>query len=193
MPCFGIRIAALTPSVTRLAACATAGFTAAAIAGALSTVQDWQGASPLLGFHALLLIHSYFSIERFSGIAPRQTVLQIVTDCVLVALYFYLPFQFANPTRYLEAIIVLFLVAIVKYALILATPGYARLLTRKMFIDLLAALACGLALAGIRAGVPHVLGCWLCVFLFSHIYILGVGRFYFSAADPTSELVKAPK
>jgi hypothetical protein len=156
------------------------------------TVSDWTAASPLLAFHALFLIHSYFSIRCFASAAPHPSVAQIVVDGVLVALYVFLPFQFADPTRYLSASVALFLVAIVKYALLLGTPGWTTLLKGKMTLDLLAAMTCGLALAGVTAGVPHTLGCWLGVFLVAHIYILAVRRFYVPIADPAIALSNAP-
>jgi hypothetical protein len=178
----------IAPAATRLATGATVGFTAAAVAGALLTVRDWGASSPLLAFHALLLLHTFFSIRCFASIAPRPTAAQILLDGVLVGFYVFLPFQFADPTRYLCASIALFLVAIIKYALMLGTPGWTMLLTHKMILDLLASLTCGAALAGLMAGVPHVLSWWLGVFFISHIYILAVRKFYLAGVDPAFAL-----
>jgi hypothetical protein len=180
-----------TSGATRLALLATAGFAAAAVAGALLTVHDWSTSSPLIAFHALLLIHTYFSIRCFSSIAPHSTVAQILIDGVLVAVYVFLPFQFADPTRYLCACVALFLVAIVKYALMLGAPHSTLILTRKMLLDLAAAMTCGLALSGVVAGVPHSLGWWLGIFFVSHVYILLVSRFYFPVVDPVLALGKS--
>jgi hypothetical protein len=178
----------IAPGSTRLASGATAGFTAAAVAGALLTVRDWGASSPLLAFHALLLIHTFFSIRCFASVAPRPTAAQILMDGVLVVFYVCLPFQFGDPARYLYVSALLFLVAIVKYALMLGAPGRTMLLTQKMILDLLAAMTCVAALVGVRAGVPQVLGWWLGAFLIAHIYILAVRRFYFAGVDPALAL-----
>ena len=172
-----------TPNATRLAACATVGFTAAAVAGSLWTVRDWASSWPLLGFYALLVINTFFSIRCFSSIAPRQAAPQIVIDCALVALYFYLAFQFANVTRFLWVSVVLFLVAILRHAFMLHTPGYVKLLTRKLLLNLLAAAGCGAALVGVAVGLPQSLVIWLGGFLLANIYILLVSKMYYPIAD----------
>jgi hypothetical protein len=172
-----------TPGATRLAACATVVFTAAAVAGSLVTVRDWAASWPLLGFYTLLLINTFFSIRCFSSIAPRQAVAQIVTDCALVALYVYLAFQFANVTRFLWVSVVLFLVAIIRHALMLHAPGYVTLLTRKMLLNFLAAAGCGAALVGLAVGVPQSLVWWLGGFLLANIYILLMSKMYYPIAD----------
>lgn len=180
-----------TPSATRLAACATVGFTAAAVAGSLVTVGDWAASWPLLGFYTLLLINTFFSIRCFSSIAPRQAVAQIVTDCALVALYVYLAFQFANVTRFLWVSVVLFLVAILRHALMLQTPNYVKLLTRKMLLNLLAAAGCGAALVGVAVGLPQSLVWWLGGFLLANIYILLMSKMYYPIADEARQQTEA--
>jgi hypothetical protein len=129
------------------------------------------------------LINTFFSIRCFSSIAPRQTVAQIVTDCALVALYVYLAFQFANVARFLWVSVMLFLVAILRHALMLHTPGYVKLLTRKMLLNLLAAAGCGAALVGVAVGLPQSLVWWLGGFLLANIYILLMSKMYYPIAD----------
>lgn len=171
------------PSATRLAACATVGFMVAGVAGAWWTVHDWTAAWPLLGFYTLLVINTFFSIRCFSSIAPRPTVAQIVTDCALVALYLILAFQFTHATRFLWVSIALFLVSVLRHALMLFVPGYVTVLTRKILLNLLGAAGCCVALAGVAVGFPHML-VWLFLgFLVANIYILLMSELYYPIAD----------
>ena len=147
------------------------------------TLRDWSAAAPLLGFHCLLLLNTYFSIRCFSSVATSKTTAQIAIDAILAGMYVYLAFQFTDPTRYLVASTVLFLIADIKYALVLGTPGYEKLLKRKMLLNLLAAVTCILALFGLAAGIHQSLGWWLAAFLLANVYLLGVSNWYFPIAE----------
>jgi hypothetical protein len=173
-----------TAAAKRLAACATIGFTAAAVAGALLTVRDWQAAWPLLGFHAVLMINTYYSVRCFTSIAPRPNGAQIAADGVMVVLYVVLAFQFGDATRYLCASIALFLAATIKYGLMMwDAPGHTRLLTGKIVLNLLAAATCGVALGGVAVGLSQSLPWWFVVFCLANIYILLLSKLYLPVAD----------
>ena len=172
-----------TPRATRLAVCATVVFTAAAVTGSLCTVRDGAESWPLMGFYTILVINTFFSIRCFSSIPSRQSLPQIATDGTLVALYLYLAFQFADVRQFLWVSVALFLLAILRHAFLLRTPGYVKLLTRKMFLNLLAAVGCGAALVGVAVGLPQPLVWWLGGFLLANIYILLMSKMYFPIAD----------
>lgn len=87
-------------------------------------------------FHAVLLVNTYFSIKCFGIITPSRLRHQQAIDTMLVLLYMVLPFAFAIPSVYVLLVMLLFLVASMKYTLLLGIIPDIKLLRRKIAIDL---------------------------------------------------------
>ncbi|MFA5714476.1 MAG: hypothetical protein WC998_01885 [Candidatus Paceibacterota bacterium] len=147
----------------------------------IGSIMIWKNfnlaAVPLILFYVILIINSFFSIEFFSKITPDNNE-QKVIDLSMVAIYLILILNLGNEFRYLLSSAVLFVVATLKYVLLLGTVDI-KILKRKIIIDLFGGIACILALVGSLAGYGEVTNwIWALVFLFANVYLLVIKPMY---------------
>jgi hypothetical protein len=136
-----------------------------------------QETVPLILFYVILIINSFFSIEFFSKITPDNNEQKII-DLSIVAIYLILILNLGNELRYLLSSVALFVVATIKYVLLLETVDI-KIVKRKIIIDLFGGIACILALAGSLAGYGEVTNwIWALLFLFANIYFLIIKPMY---------------
>ena len=121
------------------------------VAAWIWAVSDWRAALPQAILYLLLLINTYFSVRFFSAISP-QTATQHVVDLVLVVAYAALAFTMERVAEFLFFGLCLFLVATMKYALLLDVIPHVQTLRRKIAIDTLGACLCTTSLGGALVG-----------------------------------------
>jgi hypothetical protein len=133
---------------------------------------------PLLGFYAILILNTFFSIRTLSSITP-QHVVQILFDAVLVCTYIALALSFSSALMFAGFSAGLFLISIGKYARLNTITNYPKLLRRKMKINTLGALLSLSALVIADAGYS-LFAEWLLFTLFAlaNIYLLGIKPMY---------------
>ncbi len=169
-----------TARAKKLALVATIFFTiASAVLAWFSPHPDTGSFYLLIAFHVLLLINTYFSVRCFSSIPESESVSQKVVDLLIVITYLLLATQFSNPIAYLTLAMIMFLIATFKYVLMLDAKSYRALLKRKIRIDVLCAVACGLALIGVWSGQSMMaLWVWCGVFVMGNVYVLWMNKLY---------------
>jgi hypothetical protein len=132
-------------------------------------------------FHGILLINTFFSIECFGKMTPPGLRSQRVIDGLLVLLYAVLPLTFALPSLYILLVVLLFLVASLKYTLLLGVVSDIKLLRRKISIDLGGALwnFFIFIIGGIGLlPVDLLLWIWVIVFALLNVYLLKIKPMY---------------
>ena len=133
---------------------------------------------PLTLFYIILLINTFFSIEFFARITPKRRSDQYIIDFLMGIIYLILILNLGNEGMYLLLATILFIVATLKYALLLEVVAL-KTLKKKIIIDLLGGIACALALAGFLLGYGEVTNwLWVLVFLFANIYLLAIKPMY---------------
>lgn len=175
-------------SAERLAMIVTAGLTIATIV-ILSqiTIHQWSLSAILIVFHAILLLNTYFSIRCFSSIPESSSRPQTMVNTMLVLLYLLLAAELGSALRYMIVLIAMFVVASVKYAMLLSAKNYSQLLKRKIRLDLLCASACVLTLGGVMAGdVKTSLLIWLGIFIAGNIDVLFFRKLYVPRTNQSS-------
>jgi len=154
------------------------GFSLLAIA-AMFFVRDWHNSWPLVSFYALLLLNTYFSIRTFASITPENNLLQHFIDMTLGLCLFILPFQFNLPLNFTLWMTLLFVLAALKYILLIPIAGYSRLLFMKIRVDSLGVLLCLLALWGILLGYVYISTVlWAIIFFLANIHVLWIKPHY---------------
>ncbi|MGD1003098.1 MAG: hypothetical protein ABR884_00790 [Minisyncoccia bacterium] len=134
--------------------------------------------APML-FYTMLVWNDYYSIKHFSTIIPPEKTSQVFIDIVLVILHFISIFFFGNPFLFTIAMIVLFILAVLKYAGDLPSVKNSRALFRKVKIDALGALISALALAGMFMGYPwQSTIVWTGIFVCSSVYVIIINPLY---------------
>ncbi len=139
-------------SSIRKAAGACVLFAAFGAAGWLWTEPD-AGSLPLLGYYAVLVINTFFSIRALASITPRNTP-QTLFDAALVCTYAALAFSFSSTILFLAISALLFMLSIAKYTHLNRLVSYPELLRRKITLNALAALLSGVMLAVAFTGYP---------------------------------------
>jgi hypothetical protein len=130
-------------------------------------------------FYAMLVWNDYYSIKHFSTIIPPGKTSQVSVDIVLVILHFISIFLFDNPFLFTIAMIVLFILAVLKYAGDLPSVKNSRALFRKVKIDALGALISALALAGMFMGYPwQSTIIWTGIFVCASVYVIIINPLY---------------
>lgn len=158
---------------------AVVGFSLVGIVGAWMTAADWPSALGPALFFVMIIVNTYYSIRCFSDVPGSQTAMQFFVDTLLVLTYIWLALCFGDPEQYLLVTIILFLIAAIKYALLLADNHFTARLRRKIILDCLCGVACTLALAGVMTGNAAVsLAVWLFAFLCGNIYVLMFSDLY---------------
>jgi hypothetical protein len=167
----------LTPK--QRAATATLMFSLFGVVGIIIAWNDLPIAWPAILFYAMLLWNDYYSIEHFSKIIPPGKASQIFIDTLLVAIHFASALLFANPFLFAIAMILLFILAVLKYAGDLPSVKNSRALYRKVKIDALGALISALALAGMFWGYAWLSTIvWTIIFVCSSIYVIIINPLY---------------
>lgn len=177
-----------TKSAVRLATYGTLALTlASALILSQITVRDWKQSSILIAFHIILLLNTYYSIRCFSSIPESNSRPQAAVNTMLVLLYLLLAAELGDPLKYMLVLIAMFLVASLKYAMLLSAKNYRTLLKRKIRLDLLCGAACVLTLAGVLSGdVMPSLYIWLGIFIAGNVDILIFRKLYIPAPDSKS-------
>lgn len=132
-------------------------------------------------FHGVLLVNTFFSIECFGKMTPQGLRSQRIIDASLVVLYAILPFTFVFPSLYILLLILLFLVASLKYILLLGIISDIRLLRRKIAVDVGGALGNFFIFFIGSLGVLPVdvlLWVWLALFVVANVYLLKIKPMY---------------
>ncbi len=152
---------------------------AGVIVGALSVL--WLGRIMLgdpisisvLVFMFLLLLNTFFSIKCFSIVHPAITIQQKIIDVMLMILYGGLILVESNTLLFLFTVVLLFIVATMKYALGMSTSTYRPLLERKIIINLLGSVAVVITiLASMRVGADVSMNAWTIVYTIVNIDLL---------------------
>jgi hypothetical protein len=135
---------------------------------------------PMLVFYTVLTINSYFSIKLFSEITPPEDATQRILDLVLMAVYFLLAYSFDNTKMFLFMTLFLFIVAPLKYSLLLlGKVPHPKLIKKKITIDLLGTLLAAGAIAGFESGYMYE-SAWVLAIIFTvaNIYLLLIDPMY---------------
>ncbi len=168
-----------TQSPKNRAAVATSIFLAFGLIGAIIARNNLVIAWPPILFYAMLVWNDYYSIKHFSKIIPPNKMSQVVIDIALVILHFSSIFFFSNPFLFTIAMIILFILAVLKYAGDLSSVKNSRALFRKVKIDALGALLLALSLAGMFLGYP-----WqstvaaTAIFVCASVYVILINPLY---------------
>jgi hypothetical protein len=117
-------------------------------------VTDHASAAPLLIFYITIAINTFFSIQLFTKIIPKEDLVQKCFDVALVLVYLWLAYAMKSILLFAFVDTLLFIVAAGKYAGLLRIVHHPILLKRKIIIDLIGALAGLLAIGGIILGYP---------------------------------------
>jgi hypothetical protein len=158
---------------------ATLIFAAFGVVGIIIAWHNLAIAWPPMLFYAMLVWNDYYSIKHFSTIIPPNKISQVFIDIILVILHFISIFFFGNPFLFTIAMIVLFILAVLKYAGDLPSVKNSRALFRKVKIDALGALISALALAGMFMGYPwQSTIIWTGIFVCASVYVIIINPLY---------------
>lgn len=161
------------------AAVVTLGFFLAAVLGIWWGINDWDQSLPLAVFYGVLLLNTFFSIRCFARITPAGQKVQDGIDVILVLLYIGLASSFNNSLRFVSLSLLLFIVATVKYILLMLATHHFALLKRKIFIDTLGTLACAFMLGALLYGYSTgALWIWSAAFIVANIHIFFIKPLY---------------
>jgi len=95
----------------------------------------------LVWLYALLLLNTYYSIAFFSQLIPTHLQSQRIIDGALSVCYILLPFFFDQSVVYIQLMAVLFILAALKYAVVIDATSYNSVFIKKILIDGIGALA----------------------------------------------------
>jgi hypothetical protein len=158
---------------------ATLIFLAFGLVGVIIARHNLAIAWPPILFYAMLVWNDYYSIKHFSKIIPPNKTSQVIIDIALVIIHFAAVFFFGNPFLFTIAMIILFILAVLKYAGDLPSVKNSRALFRKVKIDALGALLLALSLAGMFIGYP-----WqstiaaTAIFVCASVYVILINPLY---------------
>jgi hypothetical protein len=168
---------ALLPEI-RKEVTATALFGAAGLAGFVIAPRDPSAVTATGLFYIALLVNTYFSIWFFGLLPPKDRDERLI-DGALVVTYLALGLSIGRIVLFTSASTALFVIAIAKYVLLMPIVARRDILRRKIVIDGLGLLLCGLAFAGALAGYP-LESAWLQAILFgvANVYLLLIRPMY---------------
>lgn len=142
--------------------------------------EIWQPhiEAPLAVFYVLLVVNTFFSIRFFSHLFGFD-VKQEIIDAVLFGLYLLLAYSMRDTAAFFFSALLLFVVAILKYVLLLEHGIHLDILRRKIRINILGACACCAALYGIFLGHP-LESAWVIALVFgvANVYLLAIRPMY---------------
>jgi hypothetical protein len=154
-------------------------FAAFGLLGMLIWFNDFSNTWPLILFYALLLWNDYFSIRHFSKIISPRRASQIIIDTILVILHFAAALFFGIPWNFVLIMIILFIMAILKYSWELSAVTNSQALYRKIKIDTLGAFITAGALVGISLGFPwRSILVWTAIFACASVYVILINPLY---------------
>ncbi|KKT42140.1 MAG: hypothetical protein UW30_C0002G0051 [Candidatus Giovannonibacteria bacterium GW2011_GWA2_44_13b] len=158
---------------------ATVAFAVFGILGWLTKVTDPLSSAPLLLYYLLLLVNTYFSIRFFAVITPVEKISQHTADILLGLCILLMSMNLNNALWFFMWATLLFMLATVKYALLLGAIPHPRLLKRKILVDLSGIVASAFALLGALFGYPSA-SAWVYTFLYllANIYLMIVNPLY---------------
>jgi hypothetical protein len=134
---------------------------------------------PFVIFYIVLTINTYHSIKLFSSITPMEDRAQRLVDLLLGISYLFLAYSFANPVGFFIGVLFLFILAPIKYILLLGMIPHSHLLKRKITIDLMGTLLAGVSLASALIGYPTQSAWFLAImFLAANVYLLLINPMY---------------
>lgn len=157
-------------------------FVAAIILGTKYAQDTWLGILPLLIFYLVLTINSYFSIRLFSAITPPDDKGQLAVDLLLGCTYLFLAYSIDTPAVFFLTTLLLFVVAPMKYALLLNNIPHPKLLKKKIIIDLGGTFLSGAVIAGYLWGYSYE-SAWALAVVFA------VANFYLLVVNPMYRLI----
>lgn len=154
-----------------------------ALAGILSYVyfvSDLKYSLPLLVFYFTLVFNTYFSIKLFSGLVAFNDTLQNIVDAILFFIYLSLAISFGNISHFILTVTLLFIVASVKYSLMLFVMEQPKLLKRKILVDIGGIAMCFLSLSWVMLSGNEIYGTWALavVFVLSNVVLFTVYPLY---------------
>ncbi|MBC7836972.1 hypothetical protein H7X87_04350 [Acetobacteraceae bacterium] len=154
-------------------------FSIAGAAGAYGAQAYWPAILPLVVFYIVLTINSYFSIRLFSAITPPDDKVQQFIDAILFGIYIFLACAFAVLDLFFLGVLFLFIIAPLKYALLLGKIPHLKLLKKKIIIDLLGTLMAVAVVVGSLAGYSTE-SAWALAIIFAiaNIYFLLINPMY---------------
>ena len=129
---------------------------------------------PLLAYYATLVVSTFFSIRIFAPLTPASAI-QRAFDVVLVLVYAMLAFSMQSSVSFSGVSAALFLVSIVKYLHLQQLIGRTPTLSRKIRLNVLAALLSCASFGISLAGFP-ILAAWLLgmIFVAANVYLLTI-------------------
>lgn len=133
---------------------------------------------PNLIFYVVLLVNTWYSIRFWSPLQPKD-VRQTFIDGVLAFAYMALALSMGRPLSFAVAALVLFVLATLKYALMLGKIPQQGAVRKKLRLDAFGALVCAIALAVTATGYP-LFAAWSFAigFTLANIYLLKLNPMY---------------
>ena len=128
------------------------------IAGILSwifTISAPYVLPALMIFYVILVINTFFSIKLFSSITPPGNKMNNFIDVILFFLYIISAFYLPVPTFFMLFMLLLFIVATLKYACLLQIVRHTRLLKKKIIVDLMGCVMCAVVLIAMILGYEN--------------------------------------
>ncbi len=149
--------------------------------GVYAIRSQLPSALPMIFFHATLLVNTFYSIECFGPRTPVFAHGQGIVDFFLVSIYVLSPFFLGSPSVYLLSVTLLFIIASLKYTLLIRVIADLRLMQRKLVIDLCGVLwnFCAFLLLSSGLIAPALLlWIWASGFAGMNIYLLKIKPMY---------------
>lgn len=142
------------------------------LAGKTAHVATWIALS-------VLMLSIYLGVCAFRKKERRTAHVQQLFETILGGLYLLLPILFKRPEYFAAAAALLFVVATVKYLLLVATSRYGKILWRKIVVDAAGASAAILALVGFSTiGYQPTAVLWVASFAIGSAYLFFVRPLY---------------
>lgn len=154
------------------------------LAGVYGFILDgvWQSdvGVPLAVFYFLLVVNTFFSVRFFSSLIALDAGQHII-DAILLVFYVLIAFSMDNGIAFFFFTLCLFLIASLKYILLLKHAVHAKILWRKIRINLTGAAGCGIAMSGVLLGHP-LESAWTMAVAFgiANVYLLLIKPMYHS-------------
>ncbi len=140
--------------------------------------------APLLLFYVTLLVNTYFSIELFCYIVPKENVSQQIWDALLFFIYIAAGIKIGEARLFSFLVMLLFIVATMKYTSLLGVIPYPKLLKLKILVDLAGTLMIVLTFTGITLGyTTQSIGAMSIIFLIANIFFLSIDPLYHKGHD----------
>ncbi|MFA6459416.1 MAG: hypothetical protein WCV79_03420 [Candidatus Paceibacterota bacterium] len=139
---------------------------------------DLLDALPFILFYVMLLLHTYYSIRNFSEI-PYEDVKTLFVDGVLVCFYVIMVLCMGDPVFFCILLSTFFVLAALKYVILLGHTEYVSSLKRKIIIDAMGAILGLVTLFVMYAGYVTV-GWWflVSVYLIATVYCFLISPLY---------------